>query len=256
MKKFAFLAFVALMGALVALPAMAAPKALSETELDAVTAAGQPTVLIGGNVGTNGSEATGIVTVNGTSSGTLTIGTGGQNDLRALVLNNISGENQVATAINVTSVNASSNQAQTNTILQSWGATLDLAVRAGSASSAVFTGTKCILATCASATAAASLRLSAYGDEIVLGTTIVWNPYKQFDLTIAGQAGLAALAVNNVIGLNNVATAMNIMGGGVNITGGAGSTLGLLPVGVGGVTASGQTNTISQYRGTPATRPN
>lgn len=255
MKRFAFVAFVALMGALVALPAMAAPKALSEAEMDAVTAAGQPTVIIAGTVGTDGSAATGAVTVLGTSSGTVTIGTGGQNDLRALVLNNISGENQVATAINVTSVNASSNQAQTNTITQSWGATLDLAARAGSSTSAVFTGTKCILSTCASATSQPTTRLSAYGDEVILGLTVTFNPYKQFDLTIAGQANLAALAVNNVIGLNNVATAMNIMGGGVNITGGAGSTLGLLPVGVGGVTASGQTNTISQYRGTPATRP-
>lgn len=255
MKKLAMFAFVALMGALVAVPAMAAPKALSEAELDAVTAAGQPEVLIAGTIGTEGAAGTGPVTLAGTDSGSLTIGTGGQNDLRALVLNNVSGENQVATALNVTSVASTSEQAQTNTIDQSWGSTLDLALLRGSTSSAVFTGTKCILSTCASAVARETVRQTAHGDEIVIGTVIDKRPYKQFDLTIVGQANLAALAVNNVTGLNQAATGMNIMGGGANINGGAGTTLELLPIPVGGTINSGQTNTIRQYRGTPISRP-
>lgn len=255
MKKFAMFAFVALMGALVAVPAMAAPKALSEAEMDAVTAAGQPEVLIAGTIGTEGAGGLGTAVLAGTDSGALTIGTGGQNDLRALVLNNVAGENQLATGLNVTSTNASSAQAQTNSITQSWGSTLDVALLKGSATSASFTGTKCILSTCASASSQPTTRQTAHGDEIIIGSTITKTPYKQFDLTVVGQASLAALAVNNVIGMNQAATGMNIMGGGANVTGGAGSTLGVLPIGAGGVVDSGQTNTIIQYRGTPYSRP-
>lgn len=259
MKKFAMFAFIALMGALVAVPAMAAPKALSEAEMDAVTAAGQPEVLISGTVGTEGAGSSpggGPVFFGGTDNGTLTIGTGGQNDLRALVLNNVVGENQLATALNVTSVAASSNQAQANTIAQSWGSTLDLALLKGSSTSTAIAG-KCVGVgnVCASASSQPTTRQSAYGDEIIIGNTISKTPYKQFDMTIVGQANLSALAVNNVLGMNQAGTAMNIMGGGANITGGAGSTLELLPIAVGGVTASGQTNSITQYRGTPLTRP-
>jgi hypothetical protein len=61
------------------------------------------------------------------SSITLLVASGSQSELRALVLNNVVGENQMAAGINIRSGTASTGAeaSQSNTITQSWGASYD-----------------------------------------------------------------------------------------------------------------------------------
>jgi hypothetical protein len=87
-------------------PSFAAKKAVSDEELDMVTAAGQPTVVYAQDKAT--------VSFNGTTSISQVIDTGAQTDLRALILNNVVGENQVHNGINIGSFTVSGGQ--TNTI--------------------------------------------------------------------------------------------------------------------------------------------
>jgi hypothetical protein len=126
MKKLGSLFLVVLAAALfLTLPAVAAPKALSEAEMDLVTAAGQPEVLIAGDVSSlTGVTATGTVTLTGDLTFNIVLGTNAQANLRALILNNVVGENAVATAINIQASNnggVTADAGQSNDITQSWG---------------------------------------------------------------------------------------------------------------------------------------
>lgn len=255
MKKLSFLVVLALVGAMVwTLPALAAPKALSEAEMDSVTAAGQPEVLIAASFGaTGGFSAAGAVTLLGTLTYDVAFGSSTQNDLRALVVNNVVGENAVATALNIQSTSASSpGGSQTNLINQSWGSIVDIGnsptVAAGSGGTV---NGKCVFSSCSNGGAgSAGNRLSIYSDEILIGSSVFKNPFKDFELNMTGaQNSLAALAVNNIAGINLEATAINILSSTVSVIGGAGSTL-TLAAGTGAVNGT-QSNTIHQFRGTP-----
>jgi hypothetical protein len=258
MKKLSFLMVLALVGAMVwTLPALAAPKALSEAEMDSVTAAGQPEVLIAASFGaTGGFSAAGPVTLLGTLSYDLIAATSAQQDLRALVVNNVVGENAVATALNVQSTAAASpGGSQTNVIHQSWGSIVDVGngptVAAGSGGTQ--TNVKCVFATCTANGGAGSAgnRLSIYSDEILIGSSVLKNPVKTFEIDLAqsGQANLAALALNNVSGINLEATAINIISGAVSVIPGAAGNA-TINGGTGAINGT-QSNTINQYRGTP-----
>lgn len=257
MRKLLLLALVAVIGAAVwTLPASAAPKALSEGQMDLVTAAGEPEVLISGDIGLGGLSLggnAGNVILRGTTEAILTIL--GQQNLRALTLNNVAGENQVANAANITSGTAVGGS-QTNLIEQSWGSTVDIASQPSSKGGDV-TVEKCIIGPCVtnSGNGAPGTVQSIYGDEILIGKNITKSPKKQFDLTLdtTAQVDLAALTVNNVAGINQVANGLNISSSNIAVLGGA--TLALSISSAGGVAAADQTNTIRQYRGTPLTRP-
>jgi hypothetical protein len=258
MKKLSFLIVLALVGAMVwTLPVLAAPKALSEAEMDAVTAAGQPEVLIAASFGaTGGFTAAGAVTLLGTLSYDLIAGTSAQQDLRALVVNNVVGENAVATAVNIQSAAGSSaGGSQTNVITQSWGSIVDIGngptVPAGAGGT--LTNFKCVFANCTANGGAGSAgnRLSIYSDEILIGSTVFKNPTKIFEIDLgqSAQANLAALALNNVSGINLEATALNIMSGAINVIPGTAGNATVNP-NAGSVSGT-QANTINQYRGTP-----
>jgi hypothetical protein len=82
------------------------------------------------------------------------------------------------------------------------------------------------------------------------------NPFMNFEIDLAqgAQAGLAALIVNNVSGINLVATGVNILSGQVNVVAGSGGNATVSPIGAGGGSAR-QVNVITQGRGTPLSRP-
>jgi hypothetical protein len=118
-----------------------AKKALNEGDLDRITAAGEPTIIQVSGVSI---EASSVITTNGagvetvtggdatlevsysdTDASELTLGDNAQNNLRALVLNNVIGENQIANALNIISggsVSGTGQGSQANTVTQSWGA--------------------------------------------------------------------------------------------------------------------------------------
>jgi len=263
MKKLSFLVVLALVGAMVwTLPALAAPKALTEAEMDSVTAAGQPEVLIAGSFGaTGGISAAGPVTLLGTLTYVFAPATSAQQELRALVVNNVIGENSVATGLNIQSAAGSSaGGSQTNVITQSWGSVVDTgnspSVPAGNGGSVSVT--KCIFATCSAngGNGSAGNRLSIYSDEILIGGTVYKQPTKNFEIDLAqsAQSSMAALALNNVVGINLTATGLNIMSGQINVIPGTGGNASVLP-NSGGLSGT-QSNTINQYRGTPFSRPN
>lgn len=62
---------------------------------------------------------------------TLSVQTGSQTELRAMVVNNIVGENQIASGINIQSGAASTGAEQGNAITQSWGSSYDWTFAAG-----------------------------------------------------------------------------------------------------------------------------
>jgi hypothetical protein len=252
MKKLGSLFLVVLAAALfLTLPAAAAPKALSEAEMDLVTAAGQPEVLIAGDVSSlTGVTATGTVTLTGDLTFNIVLGTNAQANLRALILNNVVGENAVATGVNIQATNAGGIVgSQSNDITQSWGSTIDIGFAPGADGGAVG---KCIFASCGNASEAQ--RLSIYSDEILIGLDLLKDPTKDFELILGdgAQSGLLALVVNNVVGINLVASGVNIASGRVLATTLAGG------IDVGGTSqnvGANQSNTITQYRGTPFSRP-
>lgn len=264
MKKLSFLVVLALVGAMVwTLPALAAPKALTEAEMDSVTAAGQPEVLIGASFGaTGGVSAAGPVTLLGTLVYVFAPATSAQQELRALVVNNVIGENAVATGLNIQAANGDSRGGtQSNVITQSWGSVVDTGnsptVPAGNGGT-INSGTKCIFCSGANGGAgSAGNRLSIYSDEILIGATVFKQPTKNFEIDLAqsAQSSLAALALNNVAGINLAATGINILSGQVNVVAGSAGNTTVAPVGAGGASAA-QTNTINQFRGTPFSRPN
>src|SRR5574341_381246 len=104
-----------LIAAALVAPSFAAKKAVTDEELDMVTAAGQPVVVSTG--------ATSTVSFIGTTVIVSDLLTNSQTTLRALILNNVVGENQVHNGVNVSALGAAgvANGVQTNTITQSWG---------------------------------------------------------------------------------------------------------------------------------------
>jgi hypothetical protein len=243
-----------LIAAVMSAPSFAGKKAVSDDELDQVTAAGQPTVI---TVGT-----TSTVNFTGTASFTaLNIQSGAQTALRALVLNNVLGENQVQTGVNIASSTAGARN-QTNTITQSWGSLND--VTAVTVAGATVSGAStcnpgaliCRLNPVVAAGNAALARLTQTADVIIdagAGSTVTYNPtfFASQTITEGSQTDLVALVVNNVVGMNQV-------GNGVNIA--ASNTAGTPAVTVGpqisisqtgNTTAGNQGNTLQGYRGTP-----
>lgn len=248
-------------------PTLGAKTVIFDEELDAVTAAGQPKIAMA----QAGSDAFAtndqIYHVEGS------IETDSQNRLRALTLNNVFGENQVANGLNVQAGSGTTNAStQANEILQSWGAakawdaaTVDGVAAPGGAGGAGAPGGNVngrLVKDSGNggnggnggnaAAAPGVIRLLwAFADEIAdadseFGPASALN---QIDTAISGtvqamsQQDLAALTVNNVFGLNQVGNGTNIAAGGLtgaDITGGA------------DVFGTQQSNVISQYRGTPA----
>lgn len=281
MKKLVIMSLVVLVAVFLAAPSAMAKKQLTEDELEMITAAGQPMIIEGG---------TGSINYTDTSAFDILLPTGAQENLMTLVLNNVVGENQLANAFNIQSSTATTSGTQENTITQSWGATRDVsaafATVAGVAATAAahadggdaIVANVCIDAKCgiqygkagnagngAAAAAAAAVRgvimgavLSQYADVIITGDRGVSgdifadvNPVFTMTLDETSQAGLLALVVNNVVGMNQVANAFNIASGSFTYNpAGGGFILGATQ----GVT-TGQTNTINQFRGTPFSRP-
>jgi hypothetical protein len=244
----------------IATPSYAAKKVITDTEMDEVTAAGQPIVL---------KNEEGDVTVENETTHVLDIASEAQSDLRALVLNNTLGENQVGTGLNIASGGSAGRQ--DNNITQSWGATYDRRIINGSTTPASVrtrdgeegecsrsalickpvgeNGT----AVATNGSARPATRISIYSDQIVLGDEDVdYRPETNIamDVRDTAQIGLSALVVNNVSGLNQVANGVNIAGG-----------VGTGGVGAGNVSvtsasaATGQGNITNQFRGTSYSRP-
>jgi hypothetical protein len=234
-----------LIAAALTAPSFAAKKAVSDDELDMVTAAGQPVIV---NIG-----GTGTVSFSGTTSIAQVLQPSSQTGLRALILNNVVGENQVQNGVNISATFG--NGSQTNTITQSWGSILDLTA------TTVANGITSVPADCAGAlickvsgsfvTTAGTVRVLSKAADVIINITgngnVTYNPTTDIaqDISNDSQTNLVALIVNNVAGLNQVANGINI--------GSSTGTLGPdLVLGAGGGVATGaQGNTIQQYRGTP-----
>jgi hypothetical protein len=119
-----------------AAPSFAGTKALDEGDLDRITAAGEPTIIqVSGVEIESSGEVNFEISYEDNSSDSVAIegGTtdinGGQQNLRALVVNNIAGETLAANALNITGTvsgagigTPTSASKQTNEINQSWGA--------------------------------------------------------------------------------------------------------------------------------------
>ena len=233
-----------------ATPTLAAKTVIEDEELDEVTAAGQPKIAQASSV--KGTAAAINFQVN-----VFAAHIGGQENLTALTLNNIFGENQVANNVNIQAgdLNAGS---QTNNALQSWGsgkawssATADGAA-GGEANCTAFG----LIAKCnANGGDASDPKIallwefadeiadaqSVFGDAISTNVvvTIIAGTFDEF-----AQTGVTALTVNNIFGFNQVANGLNISGGAVNTLGGEvqGALAG---------SSTNQNNTSEQWRGAP-----
>ncbi len=260
MKRISFVVSVVVLGLLLgAVPAVAARKLLSDAELNLITAAGQPEVLIGTTISLTESQDFQFAAAGNTQAG-----------LRAISLNNVVGENLLANLFNVQATPTSAGGAQTNTVEQSWGATFGLGEVVASPGSIDVSG-KCIACTNAVGPGGGSISIPGkaiattntvgaggggggtagiFADGIVIGSTITMTVQNQFSLVLAGnaQSGLSALVVNNIVGSNLVANGINISSGSVQL---AGDPL------VSGASAQGlvQANRLNQARGTPLKQP-
>jgi len=244
------LAVVVMVAVFLAAPSAMAKKQLAEDELELITAAGQPKVLETDGAGSP-------ITFTDSVMVAVAFDTNVQLNLTALTLNNVAGENQLATGINIQTSAASDQAPQTITITQSWGSVKDQTAIFGPASPATIcqsASAKCgIGINKATSAPAKGVLLSMYGDDILstigAGSSITALQNPEFDLTFGSgvQQALAALVVNNVVGINQVATGVNIEAGFVNTL--PGVTVGQ----AGGSTAPGaaQTIAIDQWRGMP-----
>jgi len=278
MKKLVIMSLVVLVAVFLAAPSAMAKKQLTNDELEMITAAGEPMIISGGS---------GTIFYTDTSSFDMLLPTDAQDKLMALVVNNLVGELQVANAFNIESAQGDLEGNQENIITQSWGATKDVsfgfATVAGatavggaggaggsaSASSSCASGAKCGIqynkggtggaggkggdANAARGVIAAAV-LSWYADVIISGTgdiNVDVNPVYAMTLDTTSQAGLMALVVNNIVGMSQVANAINIESGALQYNP-AGSGF-LAPT---ALQADGsQKNTINQFRGTPFSKP-
>ncbi|HEY3198517.1 MAG TPA: hypothetical protein VGJ57_10930 [Nitrospirales bacterium] len=259
-----------------AIPSYAAKQVIPDQELDEVTAAGQPVVLISGNGGNTDGTASDIVKRPGITDASVTqialgIEDSSQQNLRALILNNIAGENQTGNGMNIAS--GSSAGRQDNNITQSWGSTYDADIVKGTAVTATSSasapggdascgrdalickpvGGNASASAAASAVSTPAIRRSIYSDQVLVSDgSILYAPVTviAMDIRDTAQQGLSALIVNNVSGMNQVANGVNISGGVSTGLPGAGN------VSVNGsANGGGQGNVINQFRGTPYSRP-
>jgi len=231
---------------------------------------------------------------------TLLVASSSQTNLRAVALNNVAGENQLATAVNVQSGvltvgTASLSPLQSNSITQSWGSTYDWSyapgmVTATAAAAAGGAGGKviskdnmipCVLseAGCGKSEANGGNASSSSASEKIdnLALTITADKINFTEVESAGdahvdvseldksiatlvvqsfsQTNLAAIAVNNVVGRNQVATAMNANTNGSLLIGNQAANPQVAFVGSASTAKlnGSQSNTINQYRGTPCT---
>ena len=251
-----------IMAAAMTAPSFAAKKAVSDEELDMVTAAGQPVVI----------NVSGAGTVTFTAFTSLTASSpqpSSQQNLRALVLNNVLGENQQHDGINLaTATDGATVGNQLNFITQSWGAVSDIrGVTTDSVSNSAVVNCNAAALICkGSATVAvgqgAVTVLTRAGDQIISvgynpdGTKltssvslVTYNPTTNIaqDVGESSQTNLVALTVNNVVGLNQTGNGVNVIGGGSGVTVGTN-----LAVSVGNLSGSSQGNTIAAYRGAPS----
>ncbi len=275
LKRYAVL--LALMASFLwSVPAFAGKAALSENDMDGITAAGEPKV-----IDADAGPGTNLVSYLENTTLDMGFGEGAQNNLKALILNNVLGEQSVATALNVGTGGGSRSGSQANSIDQSWGSTKDLvpgvdpvgsipgATKAGSDNT--FNGTRCIFGPCAVGNNARVINnpviLSAYADLIIDAVTcgcggtanvITATQENNYELdvgtsviqggTSTGPAGvnLAALVVNNAVGQNLVAAGWNIVAGTVG-----GSTPPIISSDAAGLGQTNQSNTSNQFRGAP-----
>jgi hypothetical protein len=269
LKHLVILSLVVLVAVFVAAPGALAKKQLSEDEMDLVTAAGQPKIIQSG---------TGTIIFTDSPVNTINLASQSQTTLTALVVNNLAGEVQVANALNILSGNTNS-PSQANTITQSWGATKDWTAATVAGVTATATATANASATCgkcgivrggtATATATANaqpgqiLALTKYADQIVESVEgdvfVEQDGVQTLNLESGSQTSLSALLVNNIVGLSQVANAVNITSSFLLFnTGGTGGVVEPnLQVHAQGALTQGtvQTNVINQFRGTPYSRP-
>ena len=233
-----------------ATPTLAAKTVIGDEELDEVTAAGQPKIAQAHT--TEGSAAATNFQVN-----VFAAHIGGQEELTALTLNNIFGENQIANNVNIQAGNDNGGT-QTNNATQSWGSSKahDYVVVDGAPGGPAACATAGIIAKCNATGGDASEGkiglLWEFADEIADSSNVLGNATSANVVIniIAGtfdefaQSGLTALTVNNVFGFNQVANGLNISAGSVDTAGGqVGGAL--------GGTATNQNNTSEQWRGSP-----
>ncbi len=284
-------------------PSFAGKAALSEKDLDSITAAGEPKI-----IELSGITASGNVSVTFTDTGSFdfNISPNSQTTLRALTVNNIVGENEIANALNISTATATNTNTQSNTIYQSWGSTKDIGVATvagvnagnggsggngavGGGATAVVVAvsvngqeehTKCFANCSSPATAslgnvtggnggnggnggaggngAAGLiaPLIMTADQIfdlanvtsstgTISLSITEAPSYQLNIASGSQTTLAALVLNNVVGKNMIANAINISSGAINVIGDPF----IAPTGSGNNAT--QSNKICQFRGTP-----
>jgi hypothetical protein len=217
--------------------------------MDLVTAAGEPKILIAGTISADGLTGNGTVTFTEAGVVDLILASGAQAGLQALVLNNIAGDNSVATGVNMNSTLAGgAGVNQSNTIVQSWGSAMDLFIKSSPGGTATFTGTKCIAfaSPCAKGGDGKTTRGTAYADQIFVGSSVsvVEIPDTQLVFDADVQAGLAALVVNNVAG-------KNLVGSAFNLSYNTGTLFPNFDLGGGSAGATVQSNSITQYRGSP-----
>lgn len=278
---------VLLVAVLFAVPSVQAKSKLADDEMDLVTAAGQPTIMAVG--------AGGTISFTGGPTFSLTLDTDSQTLLQALTLNNIVGEPQIANATNILgNANAGGTQSNVVKQSWGSTYDFTAVSRAGvsasedsDASGDAAAGTQAVCSqalgsstgkcgyianngnakavassstsTSTSVVSAVFALVSAYADQIFIGgdnASIAVESDGASSLTVnsGAQKQLAALVVNNIVGQAQIANGTNIMGSQFQFGAGAGSlffsggTAGVLP-------GTSQSNDITQYRGTPLTRP-
>ncbi len=267
MKKVAvgFLAGVAI-AVLLAAPAVAAKKSLlTEDELDAITAAGEPTVMI--------AEATtgvGSITFKDEAAFALNIPKDAQKGLRALTVANVVGEVQLLVNLNVLSaVKDVAGTDQRNFSVQSWGSTLPNLSATVAGVPGIVTNPLCTAsgagASC-NGNANANIGVvaapgqieiaSASGDVIAsakggsgASVDLVQQPAFALNLQSEAQVNLASLFIVNVVGRAQAAYNINIAAATLNLIPDPGS-----PFATPFQNATGQikqTNSGVQFRGTP-----
>jgi hypothetical protein len=208
------------------LPALATED-LNDSGLDWVSAAGQaPAGVQTAVVSTSGANSP--IYFAPVTEDALTIAGGAQSNLRALVLNNVVGENQVANGINI----SNDSGVQSNYITQSVGAIKDIgAVQTSPGRVKVLSIT-------------ADVILTTAGEN----SSVLYGPVSTYILTLglAGEPGaqtdLTALVINNIAGNNQVAAGANV----ANLSALA------LSQGAGQGLVGSQLNLNGQFRGTPA----
>lgn len=116
--KNAFSSLIALLAiSTLVLPASAALEVLNDEDLDSITAAGQPTVVLSEN---------GTASQSDNSIQTLHLPTDAQHGLRALAITNVVGEAQLLVNLNIVSISGDiAGVDQRNFSMQSWGASME-----------------------------------------------------------------------------------------------------------------------------------